>query len=98
MRPSVFLFLKVITTFLFPHGRVADQREAAVSLDLAGLAELHDAVLQCEQRVVLGLVDIVTGVELGSTLAEDDRAFSDGRSAEHLHAEALSVGITTVAG
>ena len=38
------------------------------------------------------------GVDLGAALADDDRAGSDLRAVEDLHAEALGVGVTTVAG
>ena len=41
---------------------------------------------------------LLAGVEAGAALAHDDRAGGDGGAVEHLHAEALGVGVAAVAG
>ena len=62
------------------------------------VAELHDAIGECKQRIVLGLTDVVAGVETGSTLANNDGSGANIFATEDLHAEALCVGVTAVAG
>jgi hypothetical protein len=44
---------------------------------------------QREQRVVAAHADVVTGVELGAALADDDLARLDALAAEDLHAQSL---------
>jgi hypothetical protein len=68
--------------------------------DLAALAlaELHGAVDEGEQRVVATDADVLAGVHPRAALADDDRAGGDLRAVEHLDAQALGVGVTTVAG
>ena len=68
--------------------------------DLAALAlaELDGAVDEREQGVVATDADVAARVELGAALADDDRARSDLAAAEDLDAEALSVGVASVAG
>src|SRR5690349_21199486 len=61
-------------------------------------AELHDAVARGEQRVVAATTDVLTRVELGPTLAHDDRARGDLGAAVDLDAESLGRGVATVAG
>jgi len=62
------------------------------------VTELHGSLRESEQRVVATDTDVVAGVELGAALTKDDGAGVDCAAAEHLHAEALSVAIATVAG
>ena len=54
-------------------------------------AELHTAVLEGEQGVVLAHADVLARVELGATLTNDDVAGHDGFAAELLHTEVLRV-------
>ena len=61
-------------------------------------AELDRAGDEREQRVVAAAADVVTGVEVGAALADDDLAGVDDLAAEALDAEALRVGVATVAG
>src|SRR5215207_1744475 len=62
------------------------------------LAELHRAGRQGEQRVVAADADVLAGVEARAALADDDRAGVDGRAVEHLHPEALGLGVAAVLG
>ena len=68
----------------------------ATALRPSVVAKLDDAVGQREQGVVLGLAYVVAGMKLRAALANDDGTRADLRSAEHLHAEALCVGVTAV--
>src|SRR6185503_19564878 len=61
-------------------------------------AGLHRTGVQREQRVVAAAADARTRVEVGAALADQDLARVDDLTAEALHAEALSVGVTTVTG
>ncbi|SOY51190.1 conserved membrane hypothetical protein [Cupriavidus taiwanensis] len=58
--------------------------------------ELHVAVDQGEQRVVLAHADVVAGMHAGTALADDDAAGVDGLATKHLHAQTLRFGITAV--
>src|SRR5690606_14575859 len=60
-------------------------------------AELNRACGESEQGVVTAAADVHTGVELGSTLTDEDLARLHGLTAEPLHAEVLRVGVTAVA-
>lgn len=60
--------------------------------------ELDDAVNESVEGVVLAHADVFARVELGAALANNDAACVDGCIAENLDAEALSLGIATVAG
>ncbi len=51
-----------------------------------------------EEGVVAAPADVVTGVELGAALAEDDRPGGDGRAVVDLDAQALRVRVAAVAG
>src|SRR3954465_3002159 len=68
--------------------------------DLAAalLAELDRARREGEQGVVAATADVDAGVEVGAALADEDLARVDDLAAEALHAEALRVGVATVAG
>src|SRR6266508_3039770 len=68
--------------------------------DLAplALAELDRAVSGREERVVATDADVAARVNLGAALADDDGASGDLRAVEHLDAQALGVGVATVAG
>src|SRR5262245_17142338 len=61
-------------------------------------AELHRARGEREERVVATAADQVARVELGAPLADEDLAGADDLTAEPLHAQALSGGVTTVTG
>jgi len=67
-------------------GRDAD--EAAVP---AAVFELDVAGDQREKRVVLALPDVFSGLVLGATLANQNRACIDQLAAEALYAESLAV-------
>src|SRR5690349_5536060 len=60
--------------------------------------ELDGAGRLGEQRVVLADPDAVARAEAGAALADDDLAAGDDLAGEHLHAEALGVGVAAVAG
>ena len=62
------------------------------------LGELDGAFAQSEQRVVLAATDVLAGMEVGATLANDDVAGDDMLAAIALHAEALRAGVTTITG
>ena len=51
------------------------------------LTELHDAVFQREQRVILAHADVFTGVMLGAALANDDVSSDTTLAAINLDAE-----------
>ena len=61
-------------------------------------AELDRTGREGEQSVVAATADVGAGVEVGAALADDDLACADDLAAEALHAEALCVRVTTVAG
>ena len=52
-------------------------------------AELHAAVGQREQGVILAHADVLARVEVGATLTNDDVAGDDGFAAELLDADLL---------
>ena len=58
--------------------------------------ELHRAGPGGEDRVVLADAHAVAGLEAGAALAHDDLAAGDRLAGEHLHAEALRVGVAAV--
>jgi hypothetical protein len=59
--------------------------------------ELNRTGFEGEQGVVATATDACTGVEVGATLANDDFACGNYLATETLDAEALCVGVTTVA-
>jgi hypothetical protein len=63
----------------------------------AAAYELDDAGRQGEERVIFAHADIFAGVELSAALAQDDVAGTDFFAAEFLDAEALGIGVATVA-
>lgn len=63
----------------------------------AARAEPHGTGRTCEERVVVATTDVLSGVEVGATLANDDLAGLDDLTTVALDAEALGVGIATVA-
>ena len=66
---------------------------------LGALGLKHDlSVNQCEKGVVLAAADIGTGVELGSTLANQDITGVDFLTAKALNAQTLGNRIATIAG
>src|SRR6266478_5510318 len=70
-----------------------DADEAAVT---APVLELHEASNHREERVVLALPDIFSGLVLGAALAHQDRAGVDQLPAEALDAQPLPVRIAAV--
>ena len=62
------------------------------------LIEVHVAVYQCENRVVLAHANIAAWVPLGSDLTDQDVAWSHQLATKLLHAASLGVGIATVTG
>ena len=60
-------------------------------------AELDRTGREGEERVVAATADVGARVEVGATLTDEDLAREDNLTAEALHAEALCVGVTTVA-
>src|SRR5205807_8345454 len=62
---------------------------------LAG-AELDLAGGQGEERVVAALADVLAGVNARAPLADDDRASVHLATVEHLHTQALGLGIAAV--
>ena len=59
--------------------------------------EVNLAVHQREKRVVTAHADVLTGMPLGSTLANDDVACDDRLAAKLLNTQTLRIGIATVA-
>src|ERR1051325_3594971 len=59
--------------------------------------ELHDAVNEREERVVLAATDVLAGLPLRPALAREDVAAQDLLAAELLQAEPLRVGVAPVA-
>src|SRR4051812_28287757 len=78
--------------------RLFGGRHDVDDLATAASAELHRAGLEREQGVVAATADVLAGVEVGAALADEDLAGLDDLAAEALDAEALRVGVTTVAG
>src|SRR5690554_1861847 len=76
----------------------ASVREDVDELAALALAELHPAVDRGEEGVVAAATHVLTGVELGAPLADEDRAGGHLVAVEHLHAEALCVGVAAVPG
>src|SRR3546814_10580142 len=72
--------------------RISDWSSDVCSSDL-----LHMAVGGGEQGVILAHADVLAGMHLGAALADDDIARNDGLAAELLDAEALGLGVATVA-
>ncbi len=77
---------------------VGGDRRDVDGLAALALAERDRTVDEAEQRVVLALTDVLARMELGATLTDEDGAGGDVGSGEHLDAQALGIGITTVAG
>src|SRR6266849_488959 len=70
-----------------------DTDEAAVT---APVLELHEASNHREERVVLALPDVFSGLVLGAALAHQDRAGVDQLPAEALDSQPLAVRIAAV--
>ena len=65
-----------------------DADEAAAT---ALILELHVAGYESEERVILALADIVAGLVLGATLADEDCPRIDELPAEAFYAQPLTV-------
>ena len=88
--------------FTFAYATRTQASEADRPNDVDGLAAALDAELdrtggRGEQRVVAATADVDAGVEVGAALADEDLAGLDDLAAEPLDAEALGVGVATVA-
>ena len=70
-----------------------DDRNAAVRL-----VELNDAVLQREEREVAALSDVLTGMQFGAALTDNDGTSEHGLPAEPFYAEPLRFAGPAVAG
>jgi hypothetical protein len=64
----------------------------------AGGAELNNSGGQCEQGVILAASNVVSGVKVGSTLANDYFAGINFLTTETLYAEALGITVASVTG
>ena len=73
-------------------------RQDADDAAAATFREVHGPRRAGVDRVVAADADAVAGLELGAALANDDLAAGHGLAGEHLHAEALGVGVAAVAG
>jgi hypothetical protein len=72
-----------------------DQYGAAMFRALDG--EFHRTVGKCEQGVILADTDVLTGMELGAALTDEDVARRDELAAIAFDAEAFRFGIAAVA-
>jgi uncharacterized membrane protein AbrB (regulator of aidB expression) len=61
-------------------------------------AKLHFSRRQGKQRVIVSAANVVTGVKVGSTLANDNFSSFHNLTTEALDAKVLSVGVATVSG
>ena len=73
-------------------------RDDVHELAAGAAAELDHAVGGGEKGVVAATAHVVAGVELGSPLADDDRAGGHLGAVVDLHAEALGIRVTAVPG
>jgi hypothetical protein len=64
----------------------------------AGGAKLNYTWGQCEQGVILAAPNVVSGVKVGSTLANNNFARINFLATETLHAEALGITVASVTG
>ncbi len=53
--------------------------------------EFHDAVHQCEQSIISALAHVLAGVDLGTTLANNDGAGQDTLTTVTFHTQILGV-------
>lgn len=73
--------------------------KAAIALVATGaLREFHGALAQCEQGIVFAAADVLAGMEVGATLANDDIAGDDVLATEALHAKSLGMRVAAVTG
>ena len=73
--------------------------KAAIALVAAGaLREFHGALAQCEQGVVFATADVLAGMEVGATLANNDVAGDDVLATKALHAKSLGMRVAAVTG
>ena len=70
----------------------------ALTAILALALELDGTVDQSKQSVITADTDIDTGMDMSASLANQDVAGQDELTVGTLHAQALSLGITTVLG
>mgnify|MGYP005605567777 CR=1 FL=1 len=70
----------------------------ALTAILALALELDGTVNQSEQGVIAADADIDAGMDVGASLANQDVAGQNELTVSTLHAQALSLGITTVLG
>ena len=60
--------------------------------------EADGSLNQCEERVVLAATNLVAGLEVRATLANDDGSGLGGLTSVQLHSAKLRVGVATVLG
>lgn len=81
--------------------RVLRVRVGGIDADLLAIQtealELHVAIADREECVILGAQDVRTRMELRATLTNDDIARADEFAAEALDTEPLCIGIAPVA-
>ena len=70
---------------------------ASEIFDLFGL-EFYETVDHGKKGVILATFDVLSGMELGATLTDDDVANRNGLVAIDFHAETLGNGITAEGG
>lgn len=67
-----------------------------MNLAARAFRELNGAFAQSEQRVVLTTADILAGMEVSTTLTNDDVASDNMLATVALHAKALCAGVATI--
>ena len=70
----------------------------AIAKPAADRLKFDDAVGQCKQGVILATTNIDARHDGGSTLADENGASCNAFTAVGLHAEALRIGVASVAG
>src|SRR5215216_6859536 len=113
MDPPPFVLMRFVTTKGWPrpvdHPSVLRAAGLCRGGRLCRRSDIHDpaATLRAEldltldkreQRVVTAPADAITGMEMGTPLADDDLAGVDQLAAEALDAQALRVRVPPVAG
>ncbi len=73
--------------------------KSAAALGATGaLRELHGALAQSEQGVVFAAANVLAGMEVGATLANNDVAGDNVLATIALHAKSLRMRIATITG
>lgn len=69
-----------------------------MNLAASALRELNGAFAQSEQRIVLTTANILTRMEVSTTLTDDDVASDNMLATVALHAKTLCAGVATITG